>query len=103
MVPTVLPGTSPGPVSSKIPVLTAKEKKAARGRERLRLEKEGKLEVNSLNSLKSSVTPMDSETDTESVAESTTGDKVVFTAAKADGLDITEEALALEIANFDEN
>ena len=100
VVPTVLPGTSPGPVSSKIPVLTAKEKKAARGRERLRLEKEGKLEV---NSLKSSVTPMDSETDTESVAESTTGDKVVFTAAKADGLDITEEALALEIANFDEN
>ena len=46
---------------------------------------------------------MDSETDTDSVAESTTGDKVVFTAAMADGLDITEEALALEVANFDEN
>ena len=87
-------------MSSKIPLLIAKEKNAARGRERLRLKIEGKIEV---NSLKSSVTPMDSETDTESVAESTTGDKVVFTAAKADGLDITEEALALEIANFDEN
>ena len=57
VVPTFLPGTNPGPVSSKLPVLTAKEKKAARGRERLRLEKEGKLEVNSLTN--SSVTPMD--------------------------------------------
>ena len=64
-------------------------------------EAQGKLEVNSL--AKSSVTPMDSWTDTESVAESTTGDKAVFTAAKSDGLDITEESLAQELANFDEN
>ena len=64
-------------------------------------EAQGKLEVNSL--AKSSVTPMDSWTDTESVAESTIADKVVYTAAKADALDITAEALELEIANFDDN
>ena len=46
---------------------------------------------------------MDSGTDTESVAESTAADKVVFTAAKADALDITAEALDLEIANFGTN
>ena len=88
-------------VRSKLPVLTAKEKKAARGRERLRLDKEGKFEVDSL--AKSSVTPMESGTDTESVAESTAADKAVFTAAKADALDITAKALDLEIANFDDN
>ena len=45
---------------------------------------------------------MDSETDTESLAESTTGDKVVFTAAKVDNLDINKVALAQELANFEE-
>ena len=45
---------------------------------------------------------MDSETDTESVAGSTTGDKAVFTAAKVDDLDIDEAALAHELANFEE-
>ena len=65
------------------------------------MENEGKLEApKSVSS--PSVTPMDSETDTESVAESTTGDKVVFTAAKVDDLDIDEAALAQELANFEE-
>ena len=93
VTPTVMPGTNPGPVSSKLPVSTAKEKKA-RGRERLRLEQEGKMGGKSLTKL--SVTPTDSGTDTEPVAESTAADKV-------DAIDITAEALDLEIASLDEN
>ena len=45
---------------------------------------------------KSSVTPTDSGTDTEPVAESTAADKV-------DAIDITAEALDLEIASLDTN
>ena len=93
VTPTVMPGTNPGPVSSKLPVSTAKEKKA-RGRERLRLEQEGKMGGKSL--IKLSVTPIDSGTDTEPAAESTAADK-------ADALDITAEALDLEIASLDTN
>ena len=87
MTPTVMPGTNPGPVSSKLPVSTAKRRRPG-GRERLRLEQEGKMGGKSLTKL--SVTPTDSRTDTEPVAESTAADKV-------DAIDITAEALNLEL------
>ena len=89
VTPTVVPGTNPGAVSSALPESPAKEKKA-RGRNAVR---EGKVGGKSL--IKSSVTPpIESATDTEPAAESTAADK-------ADTLDITAEALEVEIASLE--
>ena len=86
---------------SKIPQLTKKEMKAlAKAAARQRLENEGKLEAP--KSVSSPSVTMDSETATESAAESTTGDKVVFTAVKGDDIDVDETALAHELATFEE-
>ena len=99
VVTPVLPGTNPGP-ASRIPQLTKKEMRAlAKEATRHRLEKEGKT-PKSVSS--SSVTPMNSETTTESAAGSTTGDKVVFTAGKGDEIDIDKAALAHELGTFEE-
>ena len=106
VVPPVLPGTNPGPVS-RTAQLTKKEMRAlAKEATNQRLEKEGKTKEapkapQSVSS--SSVTPMDSEITAESAAGSTTGDKIVFTAGKKlDEIDIDGEALAQEIATFEQ-
>ena len=103
VVTPVLPGTNPGP-ASRIQQLTKKEMRAlAKEATRQRLEKEGETEGAPKSVSSSSVTPMHSEITAESVAGSTTGDKIVFTAGKKmDVIDIDEAALAQEIATFEQ-